>query len=203
MSLSQNGWPAIADYGNPQLLSNPTVPGTDVRLLGGVRVGPAGAVLIQFASNFHHQVEPLVQGQGCWGFQPRAIAGSATLSNHASGTAIDLNSARHPMGRAGTFTLAQRAAIRALLETYKGLIRWGGDFAGRPDDMHFEIRGTPTDLTGFDQPTPPTGVDDMANADEVLAEAREIHRVIDVYMRNLEKTLADVQNKVTTLTGQQ
>jgi hypothetical protein len=146
MTLTQNGWLAIADYGDPLLMKNPTVPGTDVRLLGGVRAGPAGEVLLQFASNFHHQVEQLVQTQGCWGFQPRVIAGSTTLSNHASGTAIDLNSARHPMGRGGTFTLQQRASIRALLETYRGVIRWGGDFTGRPDDMHFEIVGTATDL---------------------------------------------------------
>jgi hypothetical protein len=32
--------------------------------------------------------------------------------------------------------------IRALAKKYG--LKWGGDFKGRPDDMHFEVNVTPT-----------------------------------------------------------
>jgi hypothetical protein len=183
VATSQNGWPAIPDYGDPRLLPNPTVPGTDVRLLGGVRVGPPGALLLRFAADFHQQVEPLVQTQGCWGFQPRTIAGSQSLSNHASGTAVDLNAARHPMGRAGTFTAAQQGRIRALLETHGNRIRWGGDFKGRPDDMHFEIADATTVITHttedwFEMATAQDLADALATIREDAAESRRMLGVL-------------------------
>ena len=59
------------------------------------------------------------------------------LSNHSSATAIDLNATKHPLGSAGTFTTVQVALIQALCKKYG--IRWGGDYKGRKDEMHFEI----------------------------------------------------------------
>jgi hypothetical protein len=59
------------------------------------------------------------------------------LSNHSSGTAIDLNASKHPLGKAGTFPAEKVPMIQALAKKY-GLV-WGGDYRNRKDEMHFEI----------------------------------------------------------------
>ncbi|MGV2549678.1 M15 family metallopeptidase, partial [Bacillus licheniformis] len=64
-----------------------------------------------------------------------------TLSNHASGTSIDLNATEHPLGARDTFTDDQVAAIRAILAEVAPVVAWGGDFDGRADEMPFEIVG--------------------------------------------------------------
>lgn len=53
---------------------------------------------------------------------------------------MDLNSARHPQGKRGTFTAAQVSSIRAILADLDDVVQWGGDWTGTPDEMHFEIR---------------------------------------------------------------
>lgn len=144
MTQSQNGWDAYTDYGDPNLVSNPTVPGTDVQVLGGLRAGDVATVLLWVAVQFNATVEPLVQAQGIWGFEPRLIRGSTEVSNHASGTAEDFNSALHPLGASGTFTTAQVNTIHGIIAQCDGVIRWGGDYTGRVDEMHFEINDTAT-----------------------------------------------------------
>jgi peptidoglycan hydrolase-like protein with peptidoglycan-binding domain len=137
MPTSQNGWSA----GTPSKiggLDTSYVPGTKVRLPQGVRRGDVATVLHYVAAQFHQHVEPLHAGW-CWGYNYRPIEGSTALSNHSSGTAIDLNAPRHPMGRRNTFTSAQVTQIRRILAFCDGVIRWGGDYRTRPDDMHFEI----------------------------------------------------------------
>ena len=59
------------------------------------------------------------------------------LSNHASGTAIDLNAVKHPLGQVGTFEAGKVPMLRAL--AHKWGLTWGGDYKGRKDEMHFEI----------------------------------------------------------------
>src|SRR5690606_29878512 len=41
--------------------------------------------------------------------------------------------------KSGTFTKTQVAAIRKILAEAGGCVRWGGDYIGRKDEMHFEI----------------------------------------------------------------
>ncbi|MGZ0150675.1 M15 family metallopeptidase [Kribbella sp. WER1] len=103
--------------------------------------GAPGELLVHWAAWFHAHVERIDVGEyDDWGYAERPIRGSTTtLSNHASGTAIDLNAVDHPLGRRGTFTAAKTAAIRARLKAYGGCIRWGGDYKNRADEMHFEI----------------------------------------------------------------
>ena len=79
------------------------------------------------------------------GHSYRVITGSTSLSNHSSGTAIDLNAPRHPLGTSGTFTATQRSHIRSILSSCNGVVRWGGDYSGRKDEMHFEINVRPGD----------------------------------------------------------
>jgi peptidoglycan hydrolase-like protein with peptidoglycan-binding domain len=137
MTVSQNGWPANRDK-TAIGVTNPTVPGTKVDLPQGVKSGDVATVLLYVAQKFDETVEPLVDGT-CWGYDYKEIEGSATVSNHASGTAIDLNADHHPMGRGGTFSPAKVLAIRKILQFCGGVVRWGGDYSGRVDEMHFEI----------------------------------------------------------------
>ena len=135
MPTSQNGWSAN-DY---SLTQSYKIPGSDraIRL----RQGDAGYLLVHFAAWFHANVEKLDQGVlDEWGYAERPIRGSSTtLSNHASGTAEDLNATLHPLAKVGTFPGTKAAKIRAQLKLYEGAIRWGGDYHGRKDEMHFEI----------------------------------------------------------------
>lgn len=135
MPRSQNGFSA----NNRALMSTKTIPGTDRRIT--LRRGVTGWILRDFAAWFDDHVESIDAGQlDDWGYASRPIRGSSTtLSNHASGTAIDLNALKHPMGRRNTFSNADEKRIRRQLRIYQGCIRWGGDYTGRPDEMHFEI----------------------------------------------------------------
>lgn len=141
MSLSQNRWPAL-DTGSTKLYTwiIPAKTGP-IRLL--LRNGSAGFILAHMALWVAEAVTPLwSKVVDDWGYAYRPIRGYTTeLSNHASGTAMDLNATQHPLGKVGTWPARQARAIRARLawRLYAGTIRWGGDYHGRVDEMHFEI----------------------------------------------------------------
>lgn len=138
---SQNGWTVITKSTSSKLVTY-KVPGTKHGLL--LRKGDAGVLLVDFANWYNKHVEKLslYKAGDDYGWSYRKIRGSSTTySNHASGTAIDLNATRHPLGTAAShsFTAKQIAAIHKRLKRYSGVIRWGGDYSGRKDPMHFEI----------------------------------------------------------------
>jgi hypothetical protein len=66
------------------------------------------------------------------------------LSNHSSGTAIDLNAIKHPLGKSNTFTREQSNMIILLITKYG--LAWGGNYKKRKDEMHFEIAMTKTQV---------------------------------------------------------
>lgn len=76
-----------------------------------------------------------IKGDQSGGFNPRTIAGTNKLSNHAHGAAIDVNWGENPRGGAGAIP----AEIARSLAQKHGLV-WGGDWKN-PDPMHFEIAG--------------------------------------------------------------
>ena len=134
MTTSANGWTALT--GGSRLLHRWAVPEIEddsPDRAFTIRRGSVGFLLMHLTTWFHDEVERLDLGVwDDWGW----------ASNHASGTAIDINATRHPhhvpINR--TFTPAQVAAIRRRLRYYEGVIDWGGDW--RPenvDGMHFEI----------------------------------------------------------------
>ena len=140
MSLnSQNGWKASKIRAEIGIESFP-VPGTKLKLACAKSVAP---LLVGFAAEFHELIEPIDEGTlDDWGYCFRQVRGSTdNLSNHSSGTAIDLNATQHPLGKVGTFPNDKVPMIRALAKKY-GLI-WGGDYRNRKDEMHFEIALTP------------------------------------------------------------
>ena len=139
METSYNGYPASKDPGEINIKSYP-VKGTDRKLKCAESVGP---LLATFAAEFHELIEPIDEGTfDDWGYAYRMVRGNSTkLSCHSSGTAIDLNATKHPLGKAGTFPAEKIPMIRALAKKYG--LKWGGDFKTRPDDMHFEVTITP------------------------------------------------------------
>lgn len=137
--FSQNGYTANVD----SIMAAYTVPGSNVRVV--LRKGDASVVLLWVLSQYHKRVEPLRQAD-TGGYAKRVIRGGVSLSNHASGTAVDARWQDHPLGRRGTFTAGETRVIRDILEFCEGVVRWGGDYKTRADEMHFEIVGTPAQL---------------------------------------------------------
>ena len=132
---SYNGYPASKDPAEIDIKSYP-VKCTDRKLRCASSVGP---LLAAFAAEFHELIEPIDEGTfDDWGYAFRMVRGSTDrLSCHSSGTAIDLNATKHPLGKAGTFPAEKIPMLRALAKKYG--LKWGGDFKSRPDDMHFEV----------------------------------------------------------------
>lgn len=109
-----------------------------------LRKGPTGWLLAHFADWFDRNIKDIDAGavMDDWSYAERPIRGSTTtLSNHASGTAIDVDATKWPLGVEPSkyLTKAEIDAVRRQLTVYEGAIRWGGDYTGRKDPMHFEI----------------------------------------------------------------
>jgi hypothetical protein len=138
MAVSQNGWPVYTSMTDDRMHLW-VVPGTERKFR--LRFGSAGFLLCHFILWYHQHVHALnekgsVWDEWAWAFRP--VRGGSSLSNHASGTAVDLNATKYPLGT--TLMAAWRKVkIRARLVFFLGTIRWGGDYEGRKDEMHFEI----------------------------------------------------------------
>jgi len=135
MLRSYNGYLASKDPNEIDIKSY-SVKGTDRKLKCASSVGP---LLAAFAAEFHELIEPIDEGTfDDWGYAFRMVRGSTDrLSCHSSGTAIDLNATKHPLGKVGTFPAEKVPMIRALSKKYG--LKWGGDFQSRADEMHFEV----------------------------------------------------------------
>ena len=139
---SYNGW-TVGTPGSTIGIVNYAVPGTSVVL--PLRSGDVTTILGYVARRFNAEVEPILNGQ-CWGYDYRPNVNNPSVwSNHASGTAIDLNSLKHPNGAVGTFTAAKIAAVRRILAVCGDVVYWGEDYRGVVDGMHFEIDVPPGD----------------------------------------------------------
>jgi hypothetical protein len=141
MATSQNGYVVLDEdtTGPPPRLRSWVIPGADRKLL--LRDGSVGFLLVHLATWFNGVIESIDSGVDDWGWSPRKISGTDEWSNHASGTAVDLNATQHPMGvsTAKTFSQLEISRIHRRLEFYSDCIGWGGDYRSRPDAMHFEI----------------------------------------------------------------
>ena len=142
MASSQNGWPASPDPKTIGIKSY-LVPNTKLKLRVAEKVAP---ILINFAAEFNELVEKLEGKQlDDWGWAWRNVRGSTDmLSNHASGSAIDLNANKHPLGSKDTFQPKQVDALLELCDKYR--LRWGGLYRNRKDEMHFEIVESPLNV---------------------------------------------------------
>lgn len=138
MPNSQNGWEVLSPTSSK--LHTWRLPGGTLLRL---RNGSAGFLLCHLALWFDHKIEDLQEPVlDDWGYAYRPIRGYTSWSNHASGTAMDLNATDHPLGVRGTFTAAEKSGIHQRLKLYAGAIRWGEDYTGRVDGMHYEINAS-------------------------------------------------------------
>lgn len=93
----------------------------------------------------------VAQHRDDWGYANRAIRGATEKSNHAWGLAVDIDALENLLGTTRTsFPVPRaRALVKRLGMTKKDGtrvgIRWGHDYTGRKDPMHFEFIGSPAD----------------------------------------------------------
>ncbi len=134
------------------VLDRAAVPAYVIPVTGGtvtmrLRPGDTATILVDLVKRFDATVEPVLQGEpDDWSYNPRKVRENSTIwSEHAAGTAIDLNAVAHFRGAKGTFTEQQLRAIGRLLDLYEGVVDWGGKFRTTPDEMHFEIGLPPGD----------------------------------------------------------
>jgi hypothetical protein len=144
MNKSENGWPVIESHSDRNLVVT-RIPGTGIPGIP-LRVQKDCAPLLAYvASLVHKNVSDLKQGnkpgvQDEGGYNYRKIDGNRGFSNHASGTAIDLNWSKFPMFKR-RMSKKQREAALAIEAELKEVIRWGGSYSpSRVDEMHWEIR---------------------------------------------------------------
>ena len=144
LGKSQNGWPAASDRSviNIQTFTVPVRNGT-VKIPLRAEAAPR---LIEMIKWWDANVEPVATSgpnAGTWGYAYRTIRGyTTTLSNHASGTAIDINAPAHPLGARNTIPADKVGPMRAKAAELG--LRWGGDYKGRADEMHFEVIVSPS-----------------------------------------------------------
>lgn len=145
MLRSMNGWPA-----------SPTLPTRTIEPVRGVRFRVAdnqnvADVFTYLVQQFHKRVDDVTKPHPAddWGFSFRDnVNDPSELSNHSSGTAIDLDATEHPNGvpTSRTFSPRQMAEVHEILEELGGVLRWGGDYTRTADAMHFEINVSPGGL---------------------------------------------------------
>jgi hypothetical protein len=135
MSLTTyNGYPASKDRAEIGIQSY-AIEGSKVKIACAESVAP---LIVGFCKEFNELIEPIDAGADDWGYCFRMVRGTTDkLSNHSSGTAIDLNASKHALGKVGTFQAEKVPMIRALAKKYG--MAWGGDYRNRKDEMHFEI----------------------------------------------------------------
>lgn len=102
-----------------------------------------GLILQRYAPMYAHKIDDFLDD---WGYACRTIAGSSTYSNHAFGTAVDVDATKNARnGRPYTDSAIWKEAKKAVLQAEKEGFRWGGRYSS-PDPMHFETLLTPVQI---------------------------------------------------------
>ena len=138
MGTSLNGWPAP-----PEKLKVFKIPNCNRRL---TLDKDAGRLLTALAADYHETVRPLDIGptdEGGYAYR-EAMGAAGRLSNHASGTAIDLNwreegAQGSKIGALFFNKVKNRKAINAIKSRYGRWVDWGGDWRAK-EYMHWEIK---------------------------------------------------------------
>jgi hypothetical protein len=140
----QNGWPLLGSRSTKLHTWDIPAKNGDLRLT--YHNGSLGMILSHCALRLSETVEDMTQFDSHhklivddWGYAVRPVRGQTSGYSNHGGYAFDDNATRHPLGRAHTFSPAQVVQIHKILAMYEGIIRWGGDYHSRKDEMHFEI----------------------------------------------------------------
>jgi hypothetical protein len=151
MALSENGWKVIESQSSKELvvirIPNTGIPGIPLRVQKD-----CAPLLAYVASRVHEEVCDLRKNnkpgkfQDDAGYTYRKIGTGTKWSNHASGTAIDLNWQRWPMFKK-RMSKKELLASTKIAEELSEVIRWGGNYrATNIDQMHWEIKPGVTKL---------------------------------------------------------
>ncbi len=200
MATSYNGW-LVDDIGST-IDQSFNING--VKYPGGVRSGDVSIVFKWFLSRLATLEAPrgpsaqYPTGE-CWGWEVRADKNDSSLwSCHASGTAVDHNAPSHPNGgsRYQGWSNDQIAQIYAWLNEAE-VIAWGADFNGTKDPMHFEIKGSVSQVNAAairlsGQVVPTQGWDDMATKQEIQDAVQSV--VQTAVTDAMNRVLSVVQN---------
>lgn len=136
MAVSQNGYSA-----NDRSVITQYVVSNSGRTMN-LRKGSPGELLAHAIRWFDSNIRDIDPGiMDDWSYAERPIRGGVELSNHASGTAGDVDATKWPLGAnpEAYLTADEISRWREHLKLYEGCIRWGGDYDGRKDPMHVEI----------------------------------------------------------------
>lgn len=147
MTTTLNGWPYPA-----KKLVTKVVPGTTRKVTLNADCAP---ILLALAADYHATVRPIDKGTvddaGYCDRDARAAAGRK--SNHANGSALDLNwseeGAQNSAWGKKFFEQAKtKLAIAAIKRRYGSCVAWGGDWNKYKDYMHWEAKpgSNPTDF---------------------------------------------------------
>lgn len=128
MATSQNGRKVFTE-----------APGGRLKWITG-RVDPALVDLFDYYCERYNKEVEKINPDHSWGWANREIRGGGDISNHASGSAVDLNAPKHPLGVRGTFSSHQEKALKKILDDIDGILRHGHFYKGRIDSMHAELR---------------------------------------------------------------
>ena len=144
---------------------------------GAVSVRPevVAAVAALGARLKAHQYRTRKADTGAYNCRP--ITGGTKYSLHAYGVALDLNWQSNPYGPSLVTDMpaAMVADIKAIrTRNGKQVWRWGGNYAGNKDAMHFEVCCSPADLaTGIAAPIEEEDFDMDAQEFELRIKAAE------------------------------
>jgi hypothetical protein len=139
------------NYGRTGALGDPTKPGWDAENITAVSA-PSGAkfrVHKQAAADIEGFLKELeatgykVDAKESGGHNVRQITGGTGLSEHAFGTAIDINPSRNPYSKEGKKITDLPQNVAELADKYN--LEWGGNWKSPVDTMHFQWRGPRTD----------------------------------------------------------
>lgn len=145
MAISLNGWTAIASPSDPRLKWQP-IPGTSRKVLVRRAAGPLfGAYCADWNRLMPKRLK--LENPSCpvdgWEYRDPRLATGNRLSNHASGSAIDL--AYHVLlaDRQSHMTDTEKKIMEQLLDIYvladgRRIFRWGGYWQA-VDEMHTEV----------------------------------------------------------------
>ncbi|MDK4729332.1 M15 family metallopeptidase [Rhizobium phaseoli] len=148
----------MANWASVQRLGNPIDPGWQQQNLTWIEPVPGQKwqVYKPAAAAFEGLLKDLAAGgyplKSSGGFNYRNIRGGNNLSQHAFGTAIDVNASANPFLSRGAQVVTDLPANTAELAKKYGL-EWGGTWS-RPDAMHFEWMGNGQPQTMVASATP-------------------------------------------------
>lgn len=179
-------------WGTPGLSRTVRIPCPGIQLNVRPEVAPLFAELVRWLTAERRKTgAPPLTSAG--GYIKRRVRGGLSWSNHSWGLAADFNPDTNPMQMRLKTDMPPGTSAKA-----KSLgMRWGGDYVGRKDPMHFEVVASPAEVARIverltkPKPAPISEDDDMTP--EQADRLERIEAMLDALTakRRPDKTDAD------------